>query len=407
MITSNAAQSSNHKKYRKNPTLWSYFCYMKWLRKDWYRKSNKTTDRGVTPSKTCRDWDQWWWVSVGILSRRRFSVFKYISILVLQNIAISDLVFSILTHHYPWHCNPRPGRCLSLMVVVSRTSDLKASSHTQVIWEQNFTLAQLCNKVLTGYNGMPHIYPQNCPFPFDDHHPIYYTHPSTDTTHLTKWHPNPINRFATIHFLDRQTDQQARSHDASRSQWQEYALKGCHLDIRAQIKKSRRQSMRMSMESIVPKYYQTRSRIVGRVGFGVTHCQCVRNRRNFAYFPSDTQSMGYRGSKKAYTGPRTGIYPPTKFGCDRSIVVGCRSRNDRQTSRQTDKQNEMTIRLTLCEHDATDRLKHGIGESSIPIPLTLYCTDKEQCTNKRAELVVRYIDSDQLTIHCAVSCTTI
>ena len=45
-------------------------------------------------------------------------------------------------------------------------------------------------------------------------------------------------------------------------------------------------------------------------------------------FPSGTESMWNRGSKKAYTGP-------TKFGCDRSIVVGCRSRNDRQTSRQT------------------------------------------------------------------------
>ena len=37
-------------------------------------------------------------------------------------------------------------------------------------------------------------------------------------------------------------------------------------------------------------------------------------------FPSGTESMGDRGSKKAYTGPRTGIYLPTKFGCDRSIV---------------------------------------------------------------------------------------
>jgi len=46
--------------------------------------------------------------------------------------------------------------------------------------------------------------------------------------------------------------------------------------------------------------------------------------------------MGDRGSKKAYTGPGTGIYLPTKFGWDRSIVVGCRSRNDRQTSRQTE-----------------------------------------------------------------------
>ena len=69
-------------------------------------------------------------------------------------------------------------------------------------------------------------------------------------------------------------------------------------------------------------------------------------------FPSGTESMGDRGSKKAYTGLRTYIYLPTKFGCDRSIVVGFRSRNDRQTDRQTDKQNGMTIRLTLCERDA-------------------------------------------------------
>ena len=48
-------------------------------------------------------------------------------------------------------------------------------------------------------------------------------------------------------------------------------------------------------------------------------------------FPSGTESMGDRGSKRAYMGPRT------KCGCDRSIVVGCRSRNDRQTSRQSNR----------------------------------------------------------------------
>jgi len=37
------------------------------------------------------------------------------------------------------------------------------------------------------------------------------------------------------------------------------------------------------------------------------------------------------------------VYLPTKFGCDRSIVVGWWSRNDRQTSRQTDKQNGMIL----------------------------------------------------------------
>ena len=32
------------------------------------------------------------------------------------------------------------------------------------------------------YDGMPHIYDQNCPFPFDDHHPCLI-HPSLDRPH--------------------------------------------------------------------------------------------------------------------------------------------------------------------------------------------------------------------------------
>jgi len=31
--------------------------------------------------------------------------------------------------------------------------------------------AKSCHKVPIGYNGMHHIYPQNCPFCFDDFHP--------------------------------------------------------------------------------------------------------------------------------------------------------------------------------------------------------------------------------------------
>ena len=70
-------------------------------------------------------------------------------------------------------------------------------------------------------------------------------------------------------------------------------------------------------------------------------------------FAPSSQRMGARVSEKAYTRARSGMYLPTKFGCDRSIVVGCRSRNDRQTDRQTYKQNGLTIRLTI--RDATDR----------------------------------------------------
>jgi len=64
-------------------------------------------------------------------------------------------------------------------------------------------------------------------------------------------------------------------HDASRSQWQEYALKGCHFTVD-----------------------------VLKIG-EILHM-----------FPSGTESMGGRGSKKAYTGPSTSIYLPTKFGCE-------------------------------------------------------------------------------------------
>ena len=56
---------------------------------------------------------------------------------------------------------------------------------------------------------------------------------------------------------------------------------------------------------------------------------------NLHIFPLSSQSMGDRGSKKAYTHVRTGMYMHTKFGCDRSIVVGCRPSDDRQTNKQT------------------------------------------------------------------------
>jgi len=46
--------------------------------------------------------------------------------------------------------------------------------------------------------------PPKLPLPFRS-----YTNPSTDPTQNPKWHPDPISRFATVHFrtnTDRQTD---------------------------------------------------------------------------------------------------------------------------------------------------------------------------------------------------------
>jgi len=64
-------------------------------------------------------------------------------------------------------------------------------------------------------------------------------------------------------------------------------------------------------------------------------------------WPTDIQTMG----------PRTGIYLPTKFGSDRSIVVGCRSWNDRQTSRQTS-WNDNKAHSLQCAVNETQLFSH-------------------------------------------------
>jgi len=50
------------------------------------------------------------------------------------------------------------------------------------MWEERVALAQLRNKIPSGYNGTPQIHPQNCPFSFDDHPNL--THPSLNRPHL-------------------------------------------------------------------------------------------------------------------------------------------------------------------------------------------------------------------------------
>jgi len=80
-------------------------------------------------------------------------------------------------------------------------------SSPKVIWEERIALIQLCNKVPIGYNGTPQIHPKIA-LPFDDHHP-YLIHPSLDRSNSSSQrHPDPISRFATIQFSDRQTDTQ-------------------------------------------------------------------------------------------------------------------------------------------------------------------------------------------------------
>jgi len=55
---------------------------------------------------------------------------------------------------------------------------------------------------------IPHIYPQNCPFSFDDLHP-HLIHPSLyQSTYHHIWHLDPFSCVATLHAVDRLTDRQ-------------------------------------------------------------------------------------------------------------------------------------------------------------------------------------------------------
>jgi len=109
---------------------------------------------------------------------------------------------------------------------------------------------------------------------------------------------------------------QTRWHDASRSQWQEYTLEISEI---------------------------------------------------LHIFSSGAQSMGDGGSKKAYTGP-------TKFGCDRSIVVGCMSWNDRQTSRQTDKHESQTQPITVLRLDYMHARRCDVSRHPVSLVCCLFAT---------------------------------
>ena len=64
--------------------------------------------------------------------------------------------------------------CWTPRPAISRRSQVRWALEQvfrKVVWEESVALTQLCNKLPIGYNGTPQIHPQNCPFPFDDHHP--------------------------------------------------------------------------------------------------------------------------------------------------------------------------------------------------------------------------------------------
>ena len=68
------------------------------------------------------------------------------------------------------------------------------------------TVAHVCRKVAIGYNGAPQIHPKSTPFCLPIPKPHYLPHPWTRWTYDAKRHPDPICRFSTIHWTDRQTE---------------------------------------------------------------------------------------------------------------------------------------------------------------------------------------------------------
>jgi len=97
--------------------------------------------------------------------------------------------------------------------------------------------------------------------------------------------------------------------------------------------------------------------------------------------------MGDRGSKKAYTRARSGMYLHTKFGCDRSIMVGCRSWNDRQTNKHPGTTTRLTIR------DATDGRRDGIAMAYTRYSYTV--ARKNACTDVQKTIFNRELQSSK------------
>ena len=113
------------------------------------------------------------------------------------------------------HANWKMGR------PTTKTLMIKASP-PKVIWEQHVALGQLCGKVSIGYNGTPQIYPQNCPFPFDDHHP-HLIHPSLDRPLSPPQTASGSNQTFCHSTLFRQTDRPTDRHTDRRDKRQVYS----------------------------------------------------------------------------------------------------------------------------------------------------------------------------------------
>ena len=85
------------------------------------------------------------------------------------------------------------GNRTSLPKVIWEEGRVAAPSHTYAVKSPLVTMA--------APNSPPKV-----PFPWSDPKPQYLPHPCTRPTFDAKRHPDPIRRFSTVHWTDRQTD---------------------------------------------------------------------------------------------------------------------------------------------------------------------------------------------------------
>ena len=89
------------------------------------------------------------------------------------------------------------------------TTTTKSTSPPKVIWEERVA-------VPIGYNGTPQSSPSKLPLLLRRSPTLSNTPLPRPTPLTTKWHPDPISRFATVHFPDRQTE---RHTDTQTDRW--------------------------------------------------------------------------------------------------------------------------------------------------------------------------------------------
>ena len=130
---------------------------------------------------------------------------------------------------------------------------------------------------------------------------------------------------------------------------------------------------------------------------------CVENRRNFAYFSLWHPKYGRQGIQKGLHGSKDRyIYLQTKFGCDRSIVVSCRSCNDRQTDRQTE-WNDNKAHSLRCKRDATNSYG-AMHQYNLPIlkpHSTQLLSSRSACLGTIAS---QYLHLSSLTFQLSQTC---